>query len=224
MYRTLLAKSSPCLSAGLIAARHFAGAQLKAQLQASRRWYPALNHPYLPSIYQFHSTFCSTKHNAEVSSKEKESKADPTGNEASHIEDEAPKQSLVVKVQKTLNYVRALTFKDVKNSTIQWCRELPGHLRSGWQKTKLFVWNVRACSGIVWRMLKGHELTRRERRQLRQTFIDLLRVVPFAVFFIVPFMEFLLPVALKLFPNMLPSTFEDQYEKVTSFLAHYCIL
>jgi len=35
--------------------------------------------------------------------------------------------------------------------------------------------------------------------------------VPFAVFVIVPFMELLLPVALKLFPTMLPSTFEDKY-------------
>jgi LETM1 and EF-hand domain-containing protein 1, mitochondrial len=38
--------------------------------------------------------------------------------------------------------------------------------------------------------------------------------VPFAVFVIVPFMELLLPVALKLFPNMLPSTFEDKYAAV----------
>lgn len=28
-------------------------------------------------------------------------------------------------------------------------------------------------------------------------------------------MEFLLPVALKLFPNMLPSTFEDKYAAVS---------
>lgn len=34
------------------------------------------------------------------------------------------------------------------------------------------------------------------------------------MFIIVPFMEFLLPVALKLFPNMLPSTFETQSKKV----------
>lgn len=47
--------------------------------------------------------------------------------------------------------------------------------------------------------------------QLRRTTQDLLRVIPFAVFIIVPFMEFLLPVALKLFPNMLPSTFEDKF-------------
>jgi LETM1 and EF-hand domain-containing protein 1 len=36
-------------------------------------------------------------------------------------------------------------------------------------------------------------------------------LIPFAVFVIVPFMELLLPVALKLFPNMLPSTFEDKF-------------
>ena len=31
-------------------------------------------------------------------------------------------------------------------------------------------------------------------------------------------MEFLLPVALKLFPNMLPSTFEDKYAAVRSLI------
>lgn len=34
-----------------------------------------------------------------------------------------------------------------------------------------------------------------------------------AVFVLVPFMELLLPIALKLFPNMLPSTFEDKLKK-----------
>lgn len=50
--------------------------------------------------------------------------------------------------------------------------------------------------------------------KLRRTTQDLLRLIPFAVFVIVPFMEFLLPVALKLFPNMLPSTFEDKFAAV----------
>lgn len=39
---------------------------------------------------------------------------------------------------------------------------------------------------------------------------DLGRLVPFSVFVIIPFAELLLPVALKLFPNMLPSTYEGQ--------------
>ena len=54
----------------------------------------------------------------------------------------------------------------------------------------------------------------RHHAQLKRTTQDLLRLIPFAVFVVVPFMEFLLPVALKLFPNMLPSTFEDKYAAV----------
>lgn len=50
--------------------------------------------------------------------------------------------------------------------------------------------------------------------QFLRTCADLFRLVPFLVFIIVPFMEFLLPVALKLFPNMLPSTFETKSKKV----------
>lgn len=50
--------------------------------------------------------------------------------------------------------------------------------------------------------------------QLLRTCADLFRLVPFLVFVIVPFMELLLPVFLKLFPEMLPSTFETESKKV----------
>ncbi|KAK7014939.1 LETM1 and EF-hand domain-containing protein 1, mitochondrial [Favolaschia claudopus] len=80
-----------------------------------------------------------------------------------------------------------------------------------WHGSKLLVSEVRISSRLQWKILHGEALTRRERRQLKRTTTDLLRLVPFAVFIIVPFMELLLPVALKLFPNMLPSTFEDKY-------------
>ncbi|XP_061650974.1 mitochondrial proton/calcium exchanger protein isoform X4 [Phyllopteryx taeniolatus] len=66
---------------------------------------------------------------------------------------------------------------------------------------------------MLWRVLNGHGLSRRERRQFLRTCADVFRLLPFLVFIIVPFMEFLLPVALKLFPNMLPSTFETQSKK-----------
>ena len=46
-------------------------------------------------------------------------------------------------------------------------------------------------------------MTRRESRQLTRTVGDLFRLVPFLAFVIIPFMEFLLPVALKLFPGWL---------------------
>ncbi|KAF9453191.1 LETM1-domain-containing protein, partial [Macrolepiota fuliginosa MF-IS2] len=80
-----------------------------------------------------------------------------------------------------------------------------------WHGSKLLVSEVRISSRLQWKILHGETLTRRERRQLRRTTQDILRLVPFAVFIIVPFMELLLPVALKLFPNMLPSTFEDKF-------------
>ena len=52
--------------------------------------------------------------------------------------------------------------------------------------------------------------------QLVRTTGDLFRLLPFSIFIIIPFMELLLPVALKLFPGMLPSTFETANEKVSS--------
>lgn len=49
--------------------------------------------------------------------------------------------------------------------------------------------------------------------QLVKTTGDVFRLIPFSVFIIVPFMEFLLPVAIKLFPGLLPSTFQTTTEK-----------
>ncbi|OCH83617.1 LETM1-domain-containing protein [Obba rivulosa] len=80
-----------------------------------------------------------------------------------------------------------------------------------WHGTKLLYSEVRISSRLLWKILHGDNLTRRERRQLKRTTQDILRLIPFAVFVIVPFMELLIPVALKLFPNMLPSTFEDKF-------------
>ncbi|KAB5581859.1 hypothetical protein PHYPO_G00180440 [Pangasianodon hypophthalmus] len=76
------------------------------------------------------------------------------------------------------------------------------------------LWIDTAITGrMLWRVLNGQTLSRRERRQFLRTCADLFRLLPFLVFIIVPFMEFLLPVALKLFPNMLPSTFETKSKK-----------
>ncbi|KAG6854327.1 hypothetical protein C0991_008222 [Blastosporella zonata] len=90
-------------------------------------------------------------------------------------------------------------------------KKVKHELQHYWHGTKLLVSEVRISSRLQWKILQGETLTRRERRQLKRTTQDLLRLVPFSVFLIVPFMELLLPVALKLFPNMLPSTFEDKY-------------
>lgn len=79
-----------------------------------------------------------------------------------------------------------------------------------WDGTKLLATEVKISSKLAFKMAAGYELSRRESRQLKRTVQDLGRLVPFSVFVIVPFAELLLPVALKLFPNMLPSTYEGQ--------------
>ncbi|TSM12564.1 LETM1 domain-containing protein LETM2, mitochondrial [Bagarius yarrelli] len=76
--------------------------------------------------------------------------------------------------------------------------------------------DTKIAGRMVWRLLHGQQLTRRERRRLMRTCADLFRLVPFMVFIIVPFMEFLLPVFLKLFPEMLPSTFETESKKAST--------
>lgn len=82
-----------------------------------------------------------------------------------------------------------------------------------WDGTKLLATEVKISSRLALRMAAGYELTRRESRQLQRTVQDLARLVPFSAFVIIPFAELLLPVALKLFPNLLPSTYEDQKSK-----------
>lgn len=82
-----------------------------------------------------------------------------------------------------------------------------------WDGTKLLATEVRISSRLALKMAAGYELTRRENRQLQRTVQDLGRLVPFSVFVIVPFAELLLPVALRLFPNLLPSTYENAKSK-----------
>ncbi|KAJ2845678.1 LETM1 domain-containing protein ylh47 [Coemansia brasiliensis] len=79
-----------------------------------------------------------------------------------------------------------------------------------WHGTKLFAKEMKISSRLVAKVVWGGKLSRREQRQLRRTFSDTVRLVPFLLFVVIPFAELLLPVALKLFPNMLPSTYESQ--------------
>jgi LETM1 and EF-hand domain-containing protein 1, mitochondrial len=92
----------------------------------------------------------------------------------------------------------------------QMTREVLQHY---WMGTKLLWLNTRLSMKIAFRVLRGHKMSRRERRLLVRTMSDLFRLVPFSVFVIVPFMELTLPIFLKLFPNMLPSTFDDKMKQ-----------
>lgn len=79
---------------------------------------------------------------------------------------------------------------------------------------RLLALETRLSAKYLFRMAQGHTLTRRERQQLVRTVSDLFRLVPFSIFIIVPFMELALPIFIKLFPNMLPSTFQEASKEV----------
>ncbi|KAJ8026234.1 Mitochondrial proton/calcium exchanger protein [Holothuria leucospilota] len=79
-----------------------------------------------------------------------------------------------------------------------------------WHGFRLLGTEMKIAGRLLWQVLNGYTLSRREYKQFTRTVADLFRMVPFMVFIIIPFMEFLLPVALYLFPNMLPSTFETK--------------
>lgn len=78
-----------------------------------------------------------------------------------------------------------------------------------WVGTKLLWEEVKTARMLFGKTLDGTVLSRRERKQLLRTVSDLFRLVPFSMFILIPFMEFALPFALRLFPNMLPSTYQD---------------
>ncbi|KAI4121962.1 MAG: hypothetical protein LQ338_006075 [Usnochroma carphineum] len=101
--------------------------------------------------------------------------------------------------------------KEQKKLTIM--QKIKREVQHYWDGTKLLATEVKISTKLALRMAAGYELSRREHRQLQRTVQDLARLVPFSAFVIVPFAELLLPVALKLFPNLLPSTYEGQKSK-----------
>ena len=101
--------------------------------------------------------------------------------------------------------------KDQKKLTLS--QKIKREILHYWDGTKLLATEIRISTRLALKMAAGYELSRRENRQLQRTVQDLGRLVPFSVFVIVPFAELLLPVALKLFPNLLPSTYEGQKSK-----------
>ncbi len=103
--------------------------------------------------------------------------------------------------------------KDQKKLTIM--QKVKREIMHYWDGTKLLATEIRISTKLALKMAAGYELSRRENRQLQRTVQDLGRLVPFSVFVIVPFAELLLPVALKIFPNLLPSTYEGQKSKDT---------
>ncbi|KAJ3571198.1 hypothetical protein NPX13_g5461 [Xylaria arbuscula] len=131
--------------------------------------------------------------------------------EPSIIEPSAEPKSLTELASKKEQDIEKKEEKQGKKLTLG--QRIKHEIQHYWDGTKLLATEIKISSRLALKMAAGYELTRREHRQLRRTVQDLGRLVPFSVFIIVPFAEALLPVALKLFPNLLPSTYEGQQSK-----------
>lgn len=109
--------------------------------------------------------------------------------------------------RKTMKVAVDSTLDAIFNPRQTWrfIKEVANHY---WLGSKLLWSEIKIANQILRRVAVGHSMSRRERIQLIRTSTDIFRLVPFSIFVIVPFMEFLLPFALKVFPNMLPSTFQ----------------
>lgn len=115
------------------------------------------------------------------------------------------------KSSKTVEETKAQTPGKDKTEIVEvkpplWTR-IKDEAKHYWFGTKLLWAELKIATGHLSRVLQGYTLTRRERNQLVRTSNDLLRLIPFSMFVLIPFMEFLLPVALAVFPGMLPSTY-----------------
>lgn len=99
--------------------------------------------------------------------------------------------------------------KDIRDAVSHFC---------SWVATgcRLLVADMRASFFLVKRILKGYPLTVRERGLLVRTTSDVLKLIPFSFFLIIPFAELALPLVLRVFPGLLPSTFfQQKYDNAT---------
>ncbi|KAJ4702780.1 LETM1 and EF-hand domain-containing protein 1, mitochondrial-like [Melia azedarach] len=121
--------------------------------------------------------------------------------------------AMLLGIGPALRAVASMSREDWAKKLRHWKDEFKSTMQHYWLGTKLLWADIRISSRLLLKLVSGKGLSRRERQQLTRTTADIFRLVPVAVFIIVPFMEFLLPVFLKLFPNMLPSTFQDKMKE-----------
>ena len=159
--------------------------------------------PSSPSSKSINEQTTAAKETGAISGEPK-TKAEEDSSLAELVADKAAAQR--VEEQKTPEQKE----KERKKTLLQ---KIKHEIQHYWDGTKLLATEVKISSKLALKMAAGYELTRRENRQLQRTTQDLGRLVPFSVFVIVPFAELLLPVALRIFPNLLPSTYEGQTAK-----------
>lgn len=139
---------------------------------------------------------------------------------ASHAADRAAKESIITEQDKkdTAELMKDpsptgnATPEIVKPKKTIW-EKVKHELNHYWDGTKLLGYEMKVSTKLLFKVAAGYGLSRRETNQLQRTISDVVRLVPFSMFLIIPFAELLLPVALKIFPNLLPSTYESAGDK-----------
>ncbi|XP_045449708.1 mitochondrial proton/calcium exchanger protein isoform X2 [Melitaea cinxia] len=127
-------------------------------------------------------------------------------------------EATVVTIKKEIEEKEKLPKKVEKKKSIK--ERIMDELRHYYHGFRLLFIEVRISTSLLFKILKGQSLTRREHRLLVTTIGDLFRMVPFIVFILVPFLEFALPFVIKFFPGMLPSTFESKSQKEAVLKQH----
>ncbi|XP_038214087.1 mitochondrial proton/calcium exchanger protein [Zerene cesonia] len=127
-------------------------------------------------------------------------------------------EATVVTIKKEIEENEKLPKKQEQKKSIK--ERIMDELRHYYHGFRLLFIEVRISATLIFKILRGQSLTRREHRLLVTTIGDVFRMVPFIVFIVVPFLEFALPLFIKLFPNMLPSTFESTSQKEAKLKQH----
>lgn len=113
-----------------------------------------------------------------------------------------------------ISFTYVVQFVKHPSIVFTWSKQLKDGIIHGWSWTKrgfkLFGANFKISLLLLKKKIKGQPLNFREHKLLVQTTSDIVKLVPFSFFIVVPFAELLLPIALWIFPGMLPSTFADK--------------
>jgi len=105
----------------------------------------------------------------------------------------------------------------MKDPNQTWSEFFKEGARFYWAGTKQYGRNTAYAAKLISMRMVGHKLAWPHIRHLHIVRGDLVRLIPFSFFVLVPFAEFALPIALYVWPTMLPSTYEDEPSKQKRF-------
>ncbi|KAJ4912194.1 LETM1-like protein [Raphanus sativus] len=95
-------------------------------------------------------------------------------------------RAFLLQIGPALRAIASMSREDWVNTLRHWKGEFKSTLQHYWLGTKLLWDDVRISVRLLVKLANGKGLFRRERQQLTRTTADIFRLVPVAVFIIVP--------------------------------------